>query len=82
MPKKIPIHFKELMKILKKFDVIEKSGGKGSEVILQRVLHEGPKPRGPQYTIKKHGANSEIDWRIIRKICQVFNIPENAIWSE
>jgi len=68
------------MKLLKPFGVEIIQGGKGSETILLRPDPPGSK-RGPQFTIKKHGDNPEIDWRVIKDLLERFNIPPTAIWK-
>jgi hypothetical protein len=78
MPK-YPMRFKDLIKALKPYGVKVRKGGKGSETILQRPLSK-ESTQGPQFTMKKHGKNPEIDWRIIQALLQQFNIPESAIW--
>jgi hypothetical protein len=78
---KAPVRFSKLKKILKPFGVVEVSGGKGSETILQRPDPPGSR-KGPQFTIKKHGKDPEIDWRVIVQLLERFGIPEDAIWTE
>jgi len=80
MPKH-PIRFKDLMKLLKPYGVRVAQGGKGSETILRRYLSE-PSEKGPQFTMKTHGKNPEIDWRIIERLLARFDIPETVVWKE
>jgi len=80
MPKR-PVRFKDLIKILRRYGVIVKKGGKGSETILQRPIVKGSN-KGPQHTIKKHGKNPEISWRTIQALLQTLGIPENAVWPQ
>jgi len=80
MPKH-PVRFKDLIKSLRRYGVRVKKGGKGSETILQRPISKGSN-QGPQITIKKHGKNPEIDWRIIDAILESLGIPETAIWYQ
>jgi hypothetical protein len=77
--RKRPIRFKDLIKALRPYGVIVKKGGKGSETILLRPLSKGSK-QGPQFTMKKHGKNPEIDWRIIQALLEDLEIPETAVW--
>jgi len=79
--RKYPLRFKELIKALKPYGVRVKKGGKGSETILQRPLSKGS-TKGPQFTMKKHGKNPEIDWRIIQALLEDLGIPEEAIWRQ
>jgi hypothetical protein len=73
------MRYSELMKHLRKHGVmVKEGGGKGSETILHRPL-EGS-GRGPQYTIKKHGDNPEIDWRIIKALLKSLELPEETVW--
>ena len=58
-----------------------KQGGKGSETILVRPLSENS-PKGPQYTMKKHGANPEISWRVIEALLENLGIPKDAVWRD
>ena len=78
MPKS-PLRFKDLLKVLKPFGVKVKQGGKGSETILVRPLSEDS-TKGPQYTIKKHGTNPEISWRVIEALLESLSIPKDAVW--
>ena len=75
---KSPVRFKDLIKLLRPYGVIVKKGGKGSETILQRPLSKDS-TRGPQFTMKKHGKNPEIDWRIIQALLESLGIPEKAV---
>jgi hypothetical protein len=76
--RRTPMRYSELMKRLKEHGVTVKDGGKGSETILHRPLDESG--RGPQYTIKKHGDNPEIDWRIIKALLKSLGLHEEAVW--
>jgi hypothetical protein len=78
---KSPLRFKELLKALKLYGVKVKRGGKGSETILVRPLSENS-PKGPQYTIKKHGTNPEISWRVIEALLASLGIPKDAVWRD
>ncbi|MDR3605151.1 MAG: type II toxin-antitoxin system HicA family toxin [Desulfomonilaceae bacterium] len=76
---KSPLRFKDLLKALKPYGVKVGRGGKGSETILVRPLSENS-TKGPQFTIKKHGANPEISWRVIEALLENLGIPEHAVW--
>jgi len=76
---KSPVRCKDLLKALKPHGVKVKQGGKGSEAILIRSFSENS-TKGPQYTIKKHGTNPEISWRVIEVLLQNLGIPEHAVW--
>ena len=80
MPKS-PLRFKDLLKALKPYGVKVKQGGKGSETILVRPLSEDSM-KGPQYTIKKHGTNPEISWRVIEALLGSLGIPKDAVWRD
>ena len=47
--------------------------GKGSEIILQRPTEDGSK-KGPQYTLKNHGKNTELGVGTIKAILRRFDI--------
>ena len=47
--------------------------GKGSEIILQRPTGDGSK-KGPQYTLKNHGKNTELGVGAIKAILRRFDI--------
>ena len=79
MPKS-PLRFKDLLKALKPYGVKVKQGGKGSETILVRPLSEDSM-KGPQYTIKKHGTNPEISWRVIEALLQSLGIPRKTLFG-
>jgi hypothetical protein len=79
--RKSPLRFKDLLKRLRPYGVKVKKGGKGSETILQRPVSRGS-TAGPQFTMKKHGKNPEIDWRVIEALCEDLGIPETAIWDQ
>jgi hypothetical protein len=80
MPKS-PIRFKDLLKALRPYGVKIKKGGKGSETILYIPSAKGSH-KGPQYTIKEHGKNPEIDWRIVGALLDTLNIPKEAVWHQ
>ncbi len=73
-----PVRYSVLLRRLKPYGVKVKEGGKGSEVILCRPVEGSDK--GPQHTIKKHGDNPEIDWRIIKALLNSLGLPEEAAW--
>ncbi len=73
-----PVRYSDLLKRLKPYGVKVKEGGKGSEIILHRPDPESG--RRPQHTIKKHGDNPEIDWRIIKALLDSLGLPEKAVW--
>jgi len=75
-----PVRYSDLLKRLKPWGVKVKEGGKGSETILHRPLDTTGK--GPQHTIKKHGENPEIDWRVIKALLETLEIPESAVWPQ
>jgi len=75
-----PVRYSDLLKRLRPHGVKIKEGGKGSETILYRPAEDSG--RGPQYTIKKHGDNPEIDWRIIKALLESLGLPEKVIWPQ
>jgi hypothetical protein len=76
--RRAPVRYSDLLNRLKPYGVEVKEGGKGSEAILYRPL--GPSGKGPQHTIKKHGTNPEIDWRVIKALLRSLGLPEQAVW--
>ncbi len=69
------LKIEKLLAKLKKFgvDVMPNDRGKGSEIILQRPTEDDSK-KGPQYTLKNHGKNTEIGVGTIRAILRRFGI--------
>jgi len=80
MPKK-PLKYRELLKHLKPYGVIQiVSRGKGSERILIRPIKPGVM-KGPQYPVKCHGLGTEIDDHVINAILRRFSIPATKFWK-
>ena len=81
MPDKSPLKLRELLKRLKKHGVVsmKKKRGKGSEIILVKPIEKGSK-KGPQYPIKNHGENTEINHQVISAVLRRFDINPEDFW--
>lgn len=82
MPQRKPLRYRELLKKLKKFGVVElpSKRGKGSEKILLRPIKEGS-DKGPTYPIKNHGDGTELGLGTIRACLNRLGIPEQEFWK-
>jgi len=82
MPQRRPLRYRELLKKLKKFGVIElhSKRGKGSERILLRPIKKGSN-KGPTYPIKYHGEGTELGLGTIRACLNRLNIAEKEFWA-
>ena len=69
------LKIQKLLAKLKKFgvEVMPNDRGKGSEIILQRPTEDGSK-KGPQYTLKNHGKNTELGVGTIKALLRRFDI--------
>jgi len=81
MPSKKPLKYRELLKRLRPYGIIEViPRGKGSERILIKPNKPGVM-KGPQYPVKCHGTGTEIDDRVVSTILRRFNIPATEFWN-
>jgi len=81
MPKR-PLKAKDLIKLLKKYGVVQmpRKRGKGSERILLKPDSPGS-PKGPQIPIKYHGSSTEIYIPVILSILRRFDIDPSDFWD-
>lgn len=82
MPERAALKYRELLKRLKGFGVVEMSlrRGKGSELILLKPVEAGSL-KGPQYPIKCHGPGTEISIPVINAVLRRFGIDSETFWS-
>lgn len=59
---------------------MERSRGKGSEIILLKPESEGSM-KGPQYPIKNHGKKTTIHVPVIKAALRRFEIDEDEFWN-
>jgi hypothetical protein len=77
MPK--PVKFRELTKILKKYDSkfeIWENRGKGSE---RMIYHPNINGRAESFPVKCHGKNTEIHKGVISSIIRRFKLPKDLL---
>ena len=68
------LKIEELLAKLRKFGVeVMPNRGKGSHIILQKPTEPGSK-KGPQYSLKDHGKNTELGVGTIKAILRRFDI--------
>lgn len=79
---KKPYPLRELIKKLKSYGVVVmgRKRGKGSEVILLLPDKLGS-TKGPQYPIKNHGRNTEIQVAVVKAALRRFGIEEKGFWD-
>ncbi len=77
------LKLRELLKRLKQYDITSfpAKRGRGSEIILFRSEKPGSK-KGPQYPIKNHGPNTEIEVPVINTALRRFDIDKKEFWGE
>ncbi len=81
MSSKKPLKYRELLKRLKPYGVIDvPARGRGSERILIRPNKPGVM-KGPQYPVKCHGPGTEISIPVLKAILRRFNIPPSEFWD-
>jgi hypothetical protein len=81
MPKR-PYKYRELIKRLKNYGIVEmtRKRGKGSEIILLKPEPPGS-TQGLQYPIKNHGGSTEIHIPVINALLRRFKIDPADFWE-
>ncbi len=77
MPEGHPLPYRELLRRLSEFKVVERRMGKGAARILFKADVEG---LNQSYPIHPHNEGDEIDTHIIKTILRRFKIKEEDFW--